>query len=159
MKRVILLAACVASMSASMAMAAGRGELVALSQLPPAVFGSVRNAAQDVKWIVSFRFPADATMGVWYRVAGRDEKQNRLIKVMVQENGEIIDVRTEIPFTEVPAVVNTGVRNHFGQFQPKSVEAVGKTSKSTVYYRFEGELDGVQCAILARHDGARVVKE
>jgi hypothetical protein len=169
MTRYMLKAGIVTLMLASLASAGDRGELVGVGQLPEVVLSSATNAASDVKWLVSFRFHGSGPYtnaiesdkgadDTWYRVAGRDLKQNRLVKVMVQANGRIIDVRTEMPADEVPRAAILAVASRFPNFTPKSVEAVGLTSKSTTYYILGGELDGAVRSIGVSPDGGWMKK-
>lgn len=169
MSHYMLKAGILTLMLASLASAGDRGELVGVGQLPEVVLSSVTNAASDVKWLVSFRFrgsgpytnAVESDKGgdeTWYRVAGRDQKQNRLVKVMVQANGKIIDVRTEVPTDEVPRAAMLALNNRFPNFTPKSAEAVGLTSKSTTYYLLGGELDGAVRNIGVSPDGGWMKK-
>jgi hypothetical protein len=157
MQRNFLAAMCVVLMTGSTAFAQRRGEIVAVVDLPAAVQTSADKATDDVDWLVSFKF-AEPDQN-WYRIAGREAKQNRLVKIMVFENGEVLDVRTEMPMEDVPAVVRAATKRRFPGFTPQTAEAVGKTMRSTIYYRFEGILDGVATAIIARPDGTKVLQE
>jgi hypothetical protein len=161
MKRQFLLALSGVLVCGSIAVAQQRGTFTPIFELPQPAMKSVETATNDVNWLLSFRFvdSVDGSELVWYRVAGRESKANRLVKVMVYANGRIIDVRTEMTLKDVPGVVTAAVSRGFPAFEAKSAEVVGKSMKAPLYYRFEGTLDGTPCAIVARLDGTKVIKE
>jgi hypothetical protein len=148
----------IALCGSSLALGQQRGELIPVVHLPPEVRSAADKAADDVKWLVSFKF-AQPEQKTWYRIAGRDAQKSRLVMVMVFEGGEILDVRTETPMEEVPAAVNAAVKKAFPSFTPKKAEAVGKTMKSTIYYRFEGDINGTKSVLISRTDGTKVLQE
>jgi hypothetical protein len=160
MWRNFLTAGYVVLISGSLALAGGGRQFVAVSQLPPAVLNAANKASNDVEWLGAFKCVeffrgADTT---WYGLSGAPRTQKRLVRTMVLESGEVIEVRFSIPLEELPEVATSALKRQLPAFKAQSAEAVGKSMKATIYYLLDGELNGSKCTVSVTANGSLVKK-
>jgi hypothetical protein len=131
--------------------------LVSLSTVPSVVTDTVTRAAPEVKWLVAHRC-AEEGRRTWFRLDGRDAR-GRFIKSIIDENGGVLAVVTEVPLAEVPKPALDALKTSFPDFVARKCAAYGKAAHAVDHYRVEGERpQDKNTLLLVRPDGSKVTQ-
>jgi hypothetical protein len=103
---------------------------VPLARVPAKVRKGADSAAPKVKWEAAYRTKEDGH--THYELEGSDAK-GREVVVTLTEEGELVEIETEIPLRDVPDVVRDAIKARWPRFKMSAAFEIRKDGKVTGY--------------------------
>jgi hypothetical protein len=140
--------------------AAYRERKIEVNRVPPKIKKAANQAVPGATWTGAMKYIEDGE--VTYELEGTDRKERNVwVQVEAEDNtkdtdGQVYDVKTEIPLTEVPAVVRKALKAKMPKFQPPETTYEVREEGKVVRYEFEGKQAKKDITVQVSADGKSV---